>query len=169
MNEIIILPPGPEPKKVTANYRPKNLHEQLMAFLNCNNPKDFADDPEYKYEPPSFEYPEDSKTLVDVLLSKADYPFLTISLFKSYCRQIKKCTGRRKISSGKERKLIYDADISLFGIRQRDANHLAAVVFGYKSYNEATGILGTVEVTGNKVIINKRKPGEFKNQFFPDL
>lgn len=164
MTEVIILPPSPEPKKVTAYLRPRNLQEQLMAFLNSNNPNGFVEDAKYKDEPLPFEYREDARKIVDILIEISNRYLLTTERLKSYGREIKKVSGRRNIRGKDAHKL----NIQRFAIPQKESYNVAAIVLGYSSFQDA--INNAVVGNGGKMIIyNKRQPGEFKAEFFPDI
>lgn len=170
MANIIILPPGPAPVQKTASYRPKNLEEQLAAFLNSNNPNGFAQEIPDTVEckiPPPLVYPEKTRKVVDILIDVSNRHLVTLERLKAYAKELKKCSGRRD----GEAKDIYKANSTRFGLPLRSALDIVAKVLGYNSFKNAAGSVVRLnpEQGFNKlVILNKRKTGEFKEEFFPD-
>lgn len=169
MVTLTVLSPGPEPRKETAHHRPKNLQEQLMAFLNSNNSKGFAEDPQYKYEPPPLEYKENVKPIISMILEVAEKECLTSDAFKEYGREISKASGIRKIIGKRANKLAWEEGVTRRAIPITHAYNLVSRIFGYAHYREVQLATVTSEDNVNGIIHNKRKPGEFKAEFFPDL
>lgn len=168
MTEVIVLPPGPEPKKKTAYYQPKNLQEQLMAFLNYNNKKGFAGDPEYKYEPPDFEYPEGARSLITIFLEIADKRTLTVEEFRIYGHEIKKSSGKRPMTA-KMVKRVREEGVRKYGLPITKIYDIMAVIFGYDRYQNLREARVIELEESEPIIVNKRQPGEFKAEFFPDI
>lgn len=167
MAEIIILPPQQEPKRETVHYRPKNLQEQLLAFLNANNRKSFKEDEEYKYEPPPFEYSEDARAIVDILLDIASRRYVSIRRLKDYGKELSNSSGKRPLTA-KMAKRVYDEGVYKRALQLTKAYHIVAKVLGYRSYEEAAQCQIRTHEGGSLVIPNKRTLEEFKAEFFPD-
>lgn len=167
MAEIIILPPQQEPKRETVHYRPKNLQEQLLAFLNANNRKSFKEDEEYKYEPPPFEYSEDARSVVTILLDIARRQCLTLHCLKGYGKELQKACGARPLT-GKMQKQVKSEGVKKYALKLSHAHHIVAKVLGYRSYEEAKALRVVLKEGQEPVVINKRTLEEFKTEFFPD-
>lgn len=169
MATLIVLPPGPEPQRETARYTPKNLKEQLMAFLNSNNRRGFAEEEEPEYVPPDLEYAPDARAIVEILFDLAAYRYITVEYLRKFARELKKSSGKRPISGRHGNYVAWTEGVSKYGIKQSYANEIVAIVLGYNRYKEALDSQTTISAAKNPVIFNKRAPGEFKAEFFPDI
>ena len=175
MVTVTILPAGPAPAQKTAVYKPKNLQEQLEAFLNSNNPSGFKKEAvaEKEIKPlPPLEYNENSRKIVDILLEVSNRYLLSEKRFKTYAQELKKCSGRRKGSCSKMSGALSQHGADRFGIPLNKARDIIAKILGYCSYHDAMNNQVNF-VNGEKteifVILNKRLSGEFKEEFFPTI
>lgn len=141
-----------------------------MAFLNCNNPAGFAKEQEEQepgYNAPPLVYQENARKIVDILIEVSDRHLVTLKRLREYGSEVKKASGRRDIN--RQHGAAYKAGVTRFGIPMHTANNLVAQAMGYSSFNEAHNSQTVITEGNNPVVLNKRKKGEFKAEFFPDI
>lgn len=141
-----------------------------MAFLNCNNPAGFVKEQEEKelgYVAPPLVYKENARKIVDILIDVSDRHLITHERLREYGAELRKASGRRDIN--KHGRAAHKAGVTRFGIPLYVACNLVAQAMGYSTFNEARNSQTVITEGNNPVILNKRKKGEFKAEFFPDL
>lgn len=160
--EIQILPPGPEPKKETAHYRPHHLHEHLLAFLNANNPRIFKqDNAQEEWTPHEVVFSLPDVTLREVMEKVINFDYLRPDHLKHYGKKLKKASGKyllhpdEKEEAGGKRK-------HKFAIPNKIAYDIVAALFGYSSYSEAYEQRTTLSGGRVEVIINRNDKEKLK-------
>lgn len=107
---ITELPPGPEPKPLTAHHSSSNLREHLQAFMCANNTHGWAED-----------LPPADSPFMAMLQTWSEHPGAAVETFKKQAQQLKdtsKVDGVRTVQLG-------------------NCFECLAAVFGYRTYQAA--------------------------------
>lgn len=108
--QLIELPPGPEPPRLTAHHSSHNLREHLAAFMCANNKRGFVPD-----------LPPEDSPFMAMLLEWHERPGATVEQFKRQAHRLKDTTGK-----GAKRT-----------VQLGHCFEVLAAAFGYKTYTAA--------------------------------
>lgn len=106
---LLVLPPQPAPKALTAARHVDGLHEHFLAFLNANNANGFVMEEVIAVEP---------QTIGSIMQQALDNPYLTLKRFKQFAKRVKKVANHKKL-------------------KHSTLLDILAVSFGYPDYDTA--------------------------------